>query len=100
MATCRAASSRSRTRPSGQCPRSRSARPVVQAVPASPKPGRSALFRAGLLSRTAFWALFVGVGGALVLAAAMHDWRVLAVGSLATVALVVFVALRQASKRA
>ena len=35
-----------------------------------------------------------------MLAAAVHDGRVLAVGSLATVALVVFVAYRQASKRA
>jgi hypothetical protein len=72
----------------------------VQAVPASPKPGRSALFRAGLRSRTAFWFLFAGVGGALVLAAALHDWRVPAVGSVGTVALVVFVAYSQAGKRA
>ena len=69
-------------------------------VPASPKAGRSAHFRAGIRSRTAFWTLFAGIGGSVVLAAARHDARIAAVGALATVALVVVVAYSQASKRA
>ena len=58
-------------------------------VPASAKAGRRDYFRAGVRSRTAFWALFAGIGASVVLAAARHDARIAVVGTLATVIAVV-----------
>jgi len=72
----------------------------MQAVPASPKADRSAYLHAGLRSRTAFWALFAGIGGSVLLAAAWHDARVAVGGPLVTVALVLVMTYRQASSRA
>ena len=72
----------------------------MAAVPASPKSGRRVYFQAGLRSRAAFWTVFAGVGGSVLLAAAWHDARMALAGPLVTVVLVLVVAYNHASKRA
>jgi hypothetical protein len=69
-------------------------------TPASAKAGRGDYFRAGLRSRTAFWALFAGIGASVVLAAARHDARIAVVGTLATVIAVVGLTYRSAARKA
>lgn len=69
-------------------------------LPASAKAQRGACLKAGLRTRTAFWALFAGIGGSVLLAAARHDVRIAAVGVLGTVALVVVIAYRSAAQKA
>jgi hypothetical protein len=61
---------------------------------------RGDYFRANLRSRTAFWVLFCGISGALVAAAALHEWRVAAAGPPLVVLLVVLSAYRSAASRA
>jgi hypothetical protein len=69
-------------------------------VPASPKAGRQAHFRANLRGRFAFWTLFIGIGASVLAGAAKHSVQIAAIGALATVAAVVFFAYRSASQRA
>jgi hypothetical protein len=65
----------------------------------SARAGRRAYFRSALRGRTAFWALFAGTGGSVVLAAAWHDARVALIGPLATVLVVLVMAYRNARSR-
>jgi hypothetical protein len=69
-------------------------------VPASPKAGRQAHFRANLRGRFAFWALFIGIGASVLAGAARHSAQIAAIGAVATVAAVVYLAHRAASRRA
>jgi hypothetical protein len=69
-------------------------------LPASAKAQRGAYLNAGLRSRTAFWALFAGIGGSVLLAAARHDARIAVIGAIATVALVLVIAYRSAARKA
>ncbi|HEY2601183.1 MAG TPA: hypothetical protein VGI67_06470 [Thermoleophilaceae bacterium] len=68
-------------------------------VPASPSAGRRAYFNAAVRGRGAFWALFAGIGGSVLLAADWHDARVAAIGALVSVALVLAFAYRYASRK-
>lgn len=70
------------------------------AAEASVKAGTRKHLDAALRSRAAFWALFAGVGGSVVLAAAWHDARVVAIGPLATIVVVAVVAYRHARSSA
>jgi hypothetical protein len=70
------------------------------AVPASPSAGRRTYLRTALRGRAAFWALFAGIGGSIVLAAALHDPRVAVAGPLATAVFVGVSAYRYARGRA
>ncbi|HEY7631920.1 MAG TPA: hypothetical protein VH817_14525 [Thermoleophilaceae bacterium] len=72
---------------------------TVAPAPSSPRAGRRTHFRGALLGRTAFWTLFVGIGGSVLLAAMWHDARVAVIGSLVTIAGVVIFAYRYADKK-
>src|SRR3954463_12629150 len=68
-------------------------------APSSPRAGRRAYFRAALSGRNAFWALFAGIGGSVLLAAMWHDARVAAIGPLVPIAAVIALAYRYARRK-
>jgi hypothetical protein len=72
---------------------------TVAPAPSSPRAGRRAYFNGALRGRPAFWTLFAGIGGSVLLAAMWRDAWVALIGALATVAAIVFVAYRYADKK-